>query len=78
MKVELAVTRSCHHCSLLESEFREMGIPYAILYLEDDPETQKKHGIKSSPNIIVDGEVVFRGMPSIPALREYFAGKKTK
>ena len=75
MKVEIAVTRSCHHCAILEAEFKKLGIPYSICYLEDDPEKQKKYGIKGSPNILVDEELVFRGMPAISELEKYFRQK---
>jgi len=72
MKVELAVTRSCHHRSILEAELKKLGIPYSVRYLEDDLEMQKKYGLKGSPNILVDGELLFRGMPAISELEKYF------
>ncbi len=72
MNVELAVSRSCQHCAILERELKKMGIPYAIRYVEDDAELQKKHQIKGSPNILVDGELVFRGMPSLSDLKSFF------
>lgn len=75
MNVELAVTRSCRHCSIIEAELKKLGVPYSIRYVEDDAEFQKKHTIKGSPNILVDGELVFRGMPAISDLREYFTKK---
>ncbi|MCF8063007.1 MAG: thioredoxin family protein [Deltaproteobacteria bacterium] len=76
MSVELAVTRSCHHCPILEAELKRMGIPYSIRYVEDDPQLQKKLGLRGSPNILVDGELVFRGMPDISDLRAYFESRK--
>jgi glutaredoxin len=75
MKVELAVTRTCNHCSSLEAELKKLGVPYSIRYVEEDPELQKKYTIKGSPNILVDGELVFRGMPAISDLRAYFKKK---
>jgi len=78
MKVELAVTRSCHHCAMLEAEFKKLGVPYSICYLEDDPEMQQKYGIKGSPNILVDGELAFRGMPSFAELEKYFKERSGK
>lgn len=75
MNVELAVTRSCHHCPLIEAELKKLGVPYSIRYVEEDAELQKKHTIKGSPNILVDGELVFRGMPAISDLRAYFTKK---
>lgn len=75
MNVEIAVTRSCQHCSIIETELKELGIPYSIRYAEDDVEFQNKHNIKGSPNILVDGELIFRGMPAISDLRAYFKKK---
>ncbi len=72
MNVELAVTRSCHHCPIIEAELKRLKIPYSIRYVEDDAALQKKHNLKGSPNILVDGELVFRGMPAISDLRAYF------
>ena len=76
MNVELAVTRSCHHFPILEKELKELGIPYSIRFVEDDAELQRKYDIKASPNILVDGELVFRGMPSITELRDFFMKKE--
>lgn len=75
MNVEIAVTRSCHHCPILEEELKKMGIPYSIRYVEDDAALQAKYNIRGSPNILVDGELVFRGMPSLSTLRAYFREK---
>ncbi len=75
MIVEIAVTKTCHHCPLIEAELKKLGIPYSIRYMEDDVELQNKHNIKGSPNILVDGELVFRGMPAISDLRAYFNKK---
>ena len=78
MKVEIGVTRSCHHCSILEVELKKLGVPYSVRYLEDDIEIQKKYDIKGSPNILVDGELVFRGMPTISELEKYFKEKSAQ
>ncbi len=75
MNVEPAVTKTCHYCPIIEAELKKLGIPYSIRYVEEDVEFQKKHKIKGSPNILVDGELVFRGMPAISDLRAYFKKK---
>lgn len=76
MNVELAVSRSCQHCAILEREMKKLGIPYAIRYMEDNEELQKKFQIKGSPNVLVDGELIFRGMPSLSDLRAYFKSRQ--
>ena len=75
MNVELAVTRSCHHCPIIEVELKRLGVPYSIRYVEEDETLQKKHNLKGSPNILVDGKLVFRGMPAVSDLRAYFKKK---
>jgi len=75
MNVELVVTKTCHHCPMLETELKELEIPYSVLYIEDNPEIQERFGLRSSPNIMVDGELVFRGMPSKEQLQAMVQGK---
>jgi glutaredoxin len=77
MNVIVAVTRPCNHCPLIENELRDLGVAYVLRFLEDHPELAEKYGLRGSPNIIVDEELVFRGMPPIPELREYFENRKT-
>ena len=72
MKVEILVTRTCHHIPVLKNELNRMGIPYSIRYIEENPELKKKFNLMGSPNILVDDELVFRGMPSISDLEAYF------
>jgi glutaredoxin len=75
MSVELAVTRSCHHCPIIETELDKLGIPYSIRYVEEDAELQKKHNIKGSANILVDSELVFREITAMSDLKAYFKKK---
>lgn len=72
MEVTIAVTRSCPHRSILESELKRMHVPFSVRYYEEHPDMIKEYGLKRSPVLIVDGEVVFNGMPSISELEHYF------
>ena len=76
MDVIIAVSGSCQHCSLLKRELEEMGIPYEVHYLEEHPEWVEKFGLRGSPNVIVDGELVFRKMPELGEFRRYFKDKQ--
>ena len=76
MNVIIAVTRSCQHCSILQRELDEMQVPYRVHYLEEHPEWVDKFGLKGSPNVIVDGKLVFRKMPEISDLRAFFKNRK--
>ena len=72
MKVTIVVTKTCRHCAVLQQYLKDHDISCDIKYLEDNPQLCTEHNISRSPNIMVDGEVIFRGMPSISELNEYF------
>jgi glutaredoxin len=76
MDVIIAVTKSCQHCAILQRELDEMQLPYRVHYLEEHPEWVDKFGIKGSPNVIVDGNLVFRKMPEIIDLRAFFKNRE--
>jgi glutaredoxin len=75
MEVIIAVTKSCGHCPILKRELDELDIPYHVHYLEEHPEWVEKFNLRGSPNLIVDGELVFRKMPELSELRKYFDQK---
>ena len=76
MDVIIAVTKSCQHCAILQRELDEMQVSYRVHYLEEHPEWVDKFGIKGSPNVIVDGNFVFRKMPEISDLRAFFKNRE--
>ncbi len=71
MDVTIIATKSCIHRPNLEKALQNLNIPYALVYVEDQPELAAKLGIRHSPNLVVDGEVVFRHQPSDGELRQY-------
>ncbi len=78
MEVILFVTRSCYHRSLIEAELKARHIDYEIRYVEDNPELVAQHGIKHSPNLIVDDELIYRGMPELPELKRFLDELRTR
>lgn len=60
MKVVILATRSCNHRLILEERLKSLGVPYEVKYLEDNPDLMKKYQVHHSPNIIIDGEAVFK------------------
>ena len=74
MEVIIVATKTCHHCSIIEKELKSMNIPYQIRFIEEHPDLVKKHNIQKSPVIMVDGEIIFYGMPDIRDLKNYFQG----
>ncbi len=59
MEVQLLVTKNDFNLSNLENQFRDLCIAYQVDFVEDHPEIVSALNIRHSPNIIVDGELVF-------------------
>jgi len=72
MDVFLLVAKGCSHCVKFSRELKSLGIKHEVLYCEDTSELVKKYDLRNSPNLVVDGEVVFRKQPSEIVLKEYF------
>jgi glutaredoxin len=70
--VVIFATRSCQHRPVLEKYLKQLGIAYRVTYFEDHSEQVERLGLRHSPVLIVDGEVVFEDMPSLRALRQTF------
>ncbi len=66
MKAQIIATKDCSHRSKLERLLRDTDTEYEVLFAEDHPEMTKKHSIRNSPNLLMDGEVVFRAKPGKP------------
>lgn len=74
MDVVIIATKNCSHYPNLSKELNEIGIKHQIVYAEDDPQLCQTLAIRHSPNLIVDGEVIFRRQPSEDELRTFFHG----
>lgn len=77
MSVKIIATKTCSHCHNLERELRDLDIPYEVIFVEEHPETITRYGIRHSPNLVVEEQVVFRGQPSEHELRAFFASRCT-
>lgn len=72
MLVKIIATRQCRHRPNLERELVDIGVEYELVFVEDHPEVQTQYGIRHSPNIVVDDQVVFRGQPTEGELKAFF------
>ena len=72
MEVMIIATRNCSHCKNLSRELNDIGIDHRVVYAEDDPDLCQNLSIRHSPNIVVNGEVIFRRQPTEDELREFF------
>ena len=72
MDIMIIATNGCSHCKNLSKELNELSIDHKVVYAEDEIELCQKLAIRHSPNLVVDGEVIFRRQPTEIELREYF------
>lgn len=70
MKVQIVATHQCTHRVNLENELTRLGVPYEVLYVEDNPELVARHQIRHSPNLLIDDQIVCREQPTESQLRE--------
>lgn len=70
--VVIFATQSCQHRPVLEKYLKQLGVEYKVTYFEEHPDKFEQLGLRHSPNLIVDGEVVFEDMPSLQELRRTF------
>lgn len=75
MNVLIIATKSCSHRPTMEQELRDLGVEYDVVYAEEDPEIITKFAIRHSPNLVIDDEVVCRGLPSEGELKILFSKK---
>jgi rhodanese-related sulfurtransferase len=75
MNVMIIATKTCTHRQNLEKELEHLQIPYRVYFVEDHADLVEQFAIQHSPNLIVDGEVVFRKQPTEAELRALFKGK---
>lgn len=76
MDITIVATRGCNHRAMIENQLETLGASYKIAFLDDHPELIQKYDIHSSPNILVDEEVVFRAtsersMPTVAELEQF-------
>jgi glutaredoxin len=76
MNVMIIATKSCSHRPTIEHELQDLGVEYDVVYVEEDPEIVAKYAIRHSPNIVIDDEVVCRGVPSEQELKILFSKYK--
>jgi hypothetical protein len=75
MDVMIMATRASTHRKNLERELDALRIPYRVCVVEECAGLVQKFGIRHSPNLIVDDEVVFRKQPTEEELRVFFSAK---
>ncbi len=72
MDVTLLVTKTDFCVANLECELDSIGVAYHIEYIENHPELVNAHQIRHSPNVFVDGKLIFRYQPTTDELKGIF------
>jgi len=68
-KVTLAVARTCPHRQFLTRYLTDCGIAFGVEYVEENEEFSREHNLAGSPSVLVNNEVVCRGMPGPEKLK---------
>ena len=64
--VIIIATKDCNHRYMLEEQLKELGTSCNVQCVDDDVSLIEKYDIHHSPNMVIDGMVVFRGTPEKP------------
>lgn len=75
MDIFIIATQSCSHCTNLKHELSDLGVDCEVKYAEENPKLVEQYQIRHSPNLIVNGEVVFRRQPTEAELKKLFESK---
>ncbi len=70
MNVQIIATHQCTHRPNLERELGELGVPFEVIFIEENPDNILHYQIRHSPNLVVDGRVVCRGQPTEAQLHD--------
>jgi len=70
--VLIIATKGCSHCRNFSKELDDIGIKHQVKYAEDEIELCQSLAIRHSPNLIVDGDIIFRGQVDEAELRDFF------
>ncbi len=70
MKFQVLTTPDCSNCRVLENMLENLGLSYDLIDVTEKPEYLKKYPIFVAPGLIIDGKLVFSGIPKINDLRK--------
>ncbi len=70
MNIFIIATQGCSHCANLKHELSKLGVDCEIKFAKENAELVEQYQIRHSPNLIINGEVVFRRQPTEIELKE--------
>ncbi len=74
MDVQLLVTQTDFCLPNLKRKLDDVGINYSVEYIEENPDLVELNHIRHSPNILINGSLIFRAQPTLAELRTFFWG----
>ncbi len=74
MHVQLLVDHRDTCLESLKRDLESVGINYCVDYMEDNPGIVESNHISHSPNILINGSLIFTDKPSLAELRTFFLG----
>jgi len=72
MRVQVLVTKNDFNLPNIEHELQDLDINYEVEFVEEHPELVSALNIRHSPNIIVDGQLIFQHTPTEGELKTFF------
>ena len=69
-RVMVLTTPGCGGCAQVEAMLDSMGVKYEIVDITKNPDVLKKYPIMTAPGIVIDGKLVFSGVPSRKELED--------
>ncbi|MEJ2346014.1 MAG: thioredoxin family protein [Gammaproteobacteria bacterium] len=78
MTVKLIATRTCRHAPLLARELDDIGIEYQWVYIEDSPQVAVQHGVRHSPCLLVDDQLLCFDQPTEGELRRLLQARRAQ
>ena len=70
MKVEVLTTPGCSNCKVLEDMLDKFGISYDLIDVTEKPEFVEKFPIFMAPGLVIDGKLMFTGIPKLEDLKK--------
>ena len=72
MKIEVLTTPGCSNCKVLEDMLEKLGISYDLIDVTKKPEFLEKFPIFMAPGLVIDGKLMFTGIPKLEDLKKAF------
>lgn len=68
-KVQILTTPGCSGCAVVEKMLDKLGVKYEVIDVTKKPEVLQKWPILTAPGIVINGKLVFMGVPKEAELK---------